>query len=110
MDKKSLLQDSQEMGISSKGKKEYEKFLTGGKLTMKQSIIAFCYDCAGFYSNGKEDCEVDTCPLYPFMPYNKSKKDKSDLVTIKGFLKTNISAADMEKLRLEQSEIEKDSG
>jgi Zn-finger protein len=32
-------------------------------------IMAKCYDCTGFYKDGREDCNTPTCPLYPLMPY-----------------------------------------
>ena len=46
-------------------------FFRGEALTMKESILANCYQCAGFYMDGRKDCEVEGCPLHVFMPYRK---------------------------------------
>ena len=48
-----------------KGKREFEKFERGEKLTWKQSVRAQCYACNGF-QEGMEDCKGDSCPLYVF--------------------------------------------
>jgi hypothetical protein len=57
-------------GPKRKGKKELLFHLEGGKLTRRQAIAAFCYDCQGFYTDGKPaDCKDASCPLHPFMPY-----------------------------------------
>ena len=61
-------------GNLHKGKKELLAFLHGKRLTQKQSILAHCYDCQGFYSDGAEDCLSDVCPLRPFMPYNPNRQ------------------------------------
>ena len=54
----------------AQGKKEYLAFLDGKRLTMKESILANCYMCMGYYADGKIDCRIFRCALYPFMPYN----------------------------------------
>lgn len=46
-------------------------FLKGEILTMRESILANCYQCTGFYLDGRKDCEVGGCPLHLFMPYRK---------------------------------------
>ena len=63
-----------------KGQKEYEKFRDGIKLSRKQAILAFCYECNGFESSN-EDCSGKDCPMYQFMPYKGKKKGN---VTKKG--------------------------
>jgi len=30
----------------------------------------------GYYADGKIDCEVKACPLYPFMPYRSMQPEK----------------------------------
>jgi hypothetical protein len=59
-------------GISARGRNELKRHLEGGKLTFKQAILAKCYDCMGFYVDGKADCAIPECPLYPVMPYRKT--------------------------------------
>lgn len=39
------------------------------KLTMLLAIKAKCWDCMGYYTDGKIDCENFECPLYNWMPY-----------------------------------------
>ena len=58
-------------GSTARGKRELIGFLRGEALTMKESILANCYQCAGFYMDGRKDCEVEGCPLHVFMPYRK---------------------------------------
>ena len=58
-------------GKKAIGQKELLKHLSGGKLTFKQAIYARCYDCMGMYADGKVDCKMPHCSLYPFYPYRK---------------------------------------
>ena len=61
---------SVKQGIKAKRKLELLAYLEKGKrLTQRQAIIAHCYECMGYYSDGKQDCLVDVCPLYEYMPY-----------------------------------------
>lgn len=62
-------------GISARGKKELLKHLYGERLTVRQMVIAKCYDCMGYYSDGRgQDCKIPDCPLYPLMPYREGEK------------------------------------
>jgi len=58
-------------GSTARGKGELIAFLKGEALTVKESILANCYQCAGFYMDSRKDCEVEGCPLHGFMPYRK---------------------------------------
>ena len=58
--------------MNAKGNKELNAYLNGNKLTLKQSILAKCADCTNGYSDGKIDCKLNKCPLYPVMPYGAS--------------------------------------
>lgn len=58
------------------GKKEFIKHLNKERLTLRQATLAVCYDCSGFYSDGRKDCEVPDCPLWPFMPYRRGGTQK----------------------------------
>lgn len=62
-------------GKKARGQKELLKHLSGGKLTFKQAIYARCYDCCGYFSDGKLDCKMPACPLYPFMAYANREKE-----------------------------------
>ncbi len=57
------------LGIAAKGRNELLAHRECRKLTRNQAIRGKCYDCCGGYADGKADCEIPRCPLYPFMPY-----------------------------------------
>lgn len=93
------LRNSQEIGKTSQGKNEFEKYQKGGKLSMKQAIMAHCYWCQGYYSdvNSREDCQSDSCPLYPLMPYrNKSEEEMEERRKLTRHLRKKGSAGDRE--------------
>lgn len=48
-------------------------------LSYKQLIRAKCKDCMCGYVDGRRDCEVETCPLYPAMPYGKLKRKNTPI-------------------------------
>lgn len=56
-------------GITASGRKELLKHLSSERVTLRQAVIAKCYDCMSFYGDGRNDCNSPDCPLYPFMPY-----------------------------------------
>ena len=58
-------------GIMARGRKELLKHLDGERLTIRQMVLARCFDCMGYFVDGKADCEIPDCPLYPLMPYRK---------------------------------------
>ena len=62
-------------GIKARGGRELRKHLAGDKLTQRQMILAKCYDCMGCYADGKVDCGIPECPLYPIMPYKNTPFD-----------------------------------
>lgn len=46
-----------------------------GKPSRAAAMKAKCHDCMGAYQEGKEDCGVTKCSLYPWMPYRKLSPD-----------------------------------
>jgi len=56
-------------GIRAIGRSEFIKSQKGEKLTQRQAIKAFCYQCTGGYSGGARDCLCFDCPIYRFHPY-----------------------------------------
>lgn len=66
---KSIKQIPLKFGIKARGASELKKHLSGSRLTARQAIKACCYECMGGYSDGKMDCNIPECPLYPFFPY-----------------------------------------
>jgi hypothetical protein len=63
-------------GLRAKGRVELEKLSRGQKLGPTRLILAKCYDCMCGYADGVRDCEDNTCPLYPFHPYNPNRSKK----------------------------------
>lgn len=59
----------------SRGGTYLREYLSGRRLTSRQSIIAKCADCSCYYADGRGDCKVPTCPLYPYMPYREGRKN-----------------------------------
>jgi hypothetical protein len=57
----------------SSGRAYLEHYWIGGRLTARQSILAKCAVCCGYYVEGRKDCGVPTCPLYPWMPYRAGR-------------------------------------
>ena len=66
-----------ENGKRIKGQTFLVRHLDGETLTRNQAIMAKCYDCMGFYTDGPQDCGITTCPLYRFMPF-RGEPDGSD--------------------------------
>ena len=61
-------------GKTAQGKNEYLEYLESTKkLSPARAIKAHCYQCMNLYLDGKNDCEITDCPLYPFMPYGEDK-------------------------------------
>ena len=56
-----------------KGQMEYERFLSGSKLSRGQAIKAHCYECNGLETSGV-DCQGKNCPLYAYFPYKGVKE------------------------------------
>lgn len=68
------ISDIRKYGVSAQGRKELIRHLEGKQLTARGAVVAKCYECVNAYSDGKLDCEIPDCPLYPFMPYRDGKK------------------------------------
>jgi hypothetical protein len=67
--------------MTGKGSNYLAAYRRGKRLTPGQSILAKCADCMADYVDGRESCVPtieNTCPLWPFMPYNENKQKKTD--------------------------------
>lgn len=60
-------------GVTARGKRELISYLEGRRLTHRQAIQAHCYDCMCYFIDGRADCQLTRCPLYPFMIFNKNQ-------------------------------------
>lgn len=63
-------------GALARGKKELLDHLNGEKLTARQAGLGRCYDCMCYFADGRIDCKVEHCSLYPFMPYSSKPREK----------------------------------
>ena len=64
-------------GKTARGQKELIKHLSRDRLTMLQAIHAHCYDCMGFFADGKVDCGLKHCSLRPYMAYNANREKRT---------------------------------
>ena len=88
-----IMNDIATYGLACLGKKELVKHLEGERLSPREMIIAKCYDCMGYYSDGRgQDCEMKLCPLYPLMPYKAGEKYKSKNISEETRLKMSALA------------------
>ena len=79
-------------GLKARGKEELITHLQGGRLTHRQAIQAHCYDCMGYFADGRADCEMPRCPLYPFMNFNRNKNKRVKRVLTGEHLRKMIRA------------------
>ena len=64
--------------MSGRGSAFLARYRKGEKsLTRGQSILAKCAECMADYADGRVDCGVTTCPLYPFQPYGAFSERKT---------------------------------
>ncbi len=47
--------------------------MTEEKYARSLAVQYKCWECTAKYYDGKNDCEMTRCPLYPFMPYAREK-------------------------------------
>lgn len=73
MNRDEILVSINSFGVVAKGKKDLVNHLKGRRLTQQQAIRAKCYDCMGYFADGRVDCDTPSCPLYNFMPYNPKR-------------------------------------
>jgi len=66
--------------VTSRGTRVYEKYLRGERITRGEALAAKCAECMGGYVDGRRDCRVELCPLYPYMPYRKDREEVTDEV------------------------------
>ncbi len=76
-----IYKEVEEKGSAFQGKSELLKHLNREEITKSQAIKAKCYDCMGYYGDGKQDCKVERCPLYPWVPYKEGGVRKSRILS-----------------------------
>jgi hypothetical protein len=69
------LESLKKVGMKATGQAELVRYWRDGKaLTQQQAIKAKCYECCGYYADGKVSCDMPDCPLFAFHPYNPNKR------------------------------------
>jgi len=88
------LESINRLGIMAQGRKELIKHLKGGPISRKEAMVAKCYDCMGYYADGRADCEILDCPLYPFNPagekWKMRERKEINSKTLKALKKSQI--------------------
>jgi hypothetical protein len=58
------------------GNRYLKDYMEGKKLSLNQAVKAKCAECMAGFLDGKIDCGLGDCPLYPWMVYSKKKPVK----------------------------------
>ena len=74
VDRKDRIRSIQKYGKTAQGRQELLRHVEGERLTLRQMVLAMCYECMAYYGDGKTDCKIPLCPLYPMMPFKKGEK------------------------------------
>ncbi len=63
----------------SSGQRHYLAYLEGADIGRSAAMTAKCFECCGGYIDGRVDCGVKSCPIYPWMPYAKITVDTTPI-------------------------------
>lgn len=61
------------LNTTFKGNRLLVAHWSNARLTCREAILAKCASCMAYYADGRQDCHIPTCPLYPFQPYRSRK-------------------------------------
>ena len=65
------------------GSRDLARYRENRKPLRKTAAIkAKCAECMANYADGRDDCTVSDCPLYPFMPYTRKNRAKTNLILV----------------------------
>lgn len=73
---KAKLANIKKFGNKAIGQRAYIRYLEGKRLSILDSVKSKCYDCSSYFCSGLMSCNVDSCHLFPWMPYNEDRKKK----------------------------------
>lgn len=73
IEKEDMIKYVEENGAHARGRNEYLKFLRGENLSLKQAVLAHCYDCTNMEA-GRQSCDIDDCTLFQHHNYNPNKR------------------------------------
>jgi hypothetical protein len=66
------------IAVASKGKTLLIKHFNGETMPASAAIQAKCCECNGYWIDGRQDCKMPSCPLYPWQPY----KNKHEVLVV----------------------------
>lgn len=75
----------EELQVANSGLEEYRRKLKEGTVKKTRdknrpsSIKAIkenCKECMSDYVDGRQDCELEKCPFYYWMPYGRLRKER----------------------------------
>jgi hypothetical protein len=72
MTREQLLESLSRAPQKYRGVKMLQDHARGRKLTLKGAVLAKCTECMAYWLDGKQDCGMDLCPLYPWQPFRKT--------------------------------------
>ncbi len=75
-DHEQIIEEIEKYGIQAAGRTECLKIHRGEKVSLSAAVKAKCYECMGYYQDGKADCECPTCELYAWMPFGAAWKNR----------------------------------
>ena len=77
MDRDRILKDIEEIGGKAyAGRGNLIAHLEDKRLTQRQAIQAFCYECQGYCADGRPECGREIGPLHPFSPFNPNREKR----------------------------------
>lgn len=65
--------ESIERSPLASGKRELLSHMQGKPLSRMQAMKAKCFECCNGFIDGRVDCRIPSCPIYPWMPYRDGK-------------------------------------
>jgi hypothetical protein len=69
-----LYEQIEAYGLEARGKKHLLRHLDGQKLSRKAAMESHCYQCMGYFIDGRADCGIPTCSLFDYRPFKDAQK------------------------------------
>lgn len=64
------------------GKRPLLDHMHGKAITRAKAMAAKCFECCNGFKDGRVDCRIEDCPLYPWMPYRKMESDSDAAIEL----------------------------
>ena len=73
-----LIKEIEANGLNARGKKELIAHLKGEKIKRSAAMRAQCYQCMGYFTDGREECIIETCPMYEYRSFKHKGEDETE--------------------------------